>query len=57
MKDTKKSRPSKHNRINTHVSSWTEHAKGLHRSTLGGVLELKGEMIHVPITNIEVTSY
>jgi hypothetical protein len=46
------------NSINAHLNSQRlrQHAQGLHRSALDGVLELKGEMDTCPISNRKAIS-
>lgn len=56
MEDTKESRPCRHNRAGTHMSSQRrrQHAQRLQRQMLDGVLELKGDVGTSPICKPQV---
>jgi hypothetical protein len=56
MEDTKKARPSRHNRAGAHMNSQRRRqpAQGPHRSALDGALELRGEVDTPPSQTLKL---
>lgn len=56
MEDTKDTRPSRHDRVEEHVNSLSQHTEDQHRPTTDGIPARRGEIDTSPTYNPESIS-